>query len=130
MERATQTRLGELMTPPVAAAVKLEMGKLICANATGYAVEGSESATLIALGRAELTVDNTAGADGDQRIQVRRGTFKLDNSGTDPVDQSCLGKTVYIEDSQTVSKTDNESARSAAGTCREIDDDGIWVQVG
>lgn len=130
MERATQTRLGELINPPVAAATKIEMGKLVCASATGYAVEGSESATLTALGRCEATADNTNGADGALRVQVRRGVFKFDNSGTDAVDQSCLGKTVYIEDSQTVSKTDNEGARSAAGLCIELDDDGVWVEIG
>ena len=129
-ERATQTMRGEVIGVLVAAAALIEMGKLVCANADGYAVEGSESATLTALGRAEATVDNSDGANGGLTIEVRRGPFKFDNSGTDAVDQSCVGKTVYIEDDQTVSKTNNESARSAAGKCLQVDDDGVWVEIG
>jgi len=127
-ERKTNYRDGELLAPPVAAATKIEAGKLVCANAAGYAVEGSESATLTALGRAEKTVDNSGGADGDLLADVLRGCFLWSNSATDPVDQSCLGKTVYIEDDETVSKTDNAGARSAAGTCIELSDGGVWVE--
>ncbi len=130
MERMTPTRSGDVITPPIAAAARIEMGNIVCANAAGYAVEGSESATLTALGRAETTSDNSAGANGDLKAEVRRGVFKLDNSGTDAVDQTCLGKTVYLEDAKTVSKTDNGGARSAAGKCIEIDDDGVWVEIG
>ena len=129
-ERKTEQRSGVLLSVLVAATAVLEMGKLICANATGYAVEGSEAATLTALGRCEKSVDNSAGADGAVSVEVQRGVFKFANSATDAVDQSCLGKTVYIEDDQTVSKTDNEAARSAAGKCLGVEADGVWVEVG
>jgi len=133
-ERNTELRDGTLITPPVAATTKIEAGKLACANAAGYAVEGSTAATLTALGRAEETVDNSAGAAGDQRVQVRRGTFKFANSATNAVTQASLGKTVYIEDDQTVAKDngaagENPATKSAAGKCVELDSDGVWVEI-
>ena len=128
-ERNTESRSGELLAVPVAASTKLEAGKLVCANATGYGVEGSEATTLTALGRAEKTVDNSSGADGALTAEVKRGVFKFKNSATDAVTQASLGKTVYIEDDETVSKTDNSSARSAAGKCLGVDSDGVWVEI-
>ena len=127
-ERNTELRDGTLITPPVAATTKIEAGKLVCANATGYAVEGSTATTLTALGRAEETVDNSAGADGALKVQVRRGAFKLKNSATNAVTQACLGKTVYIEDDETVAK-DASTTKSAAGKCIELDSDGVWVEI-
>ncbi len=129
-ERKTNTRSGWIIDLMASAAALLEAGKLICANAAGYAVEGSESATLTALGRCKATVDNSAGADGALVVEVERGTFQWANSATDAVDITCIGKTVYIEDDQTVSKTDNSSARSAAGKCLGVDADGVWVEMG
>ncbi len=129
-ERKTNMRSGLTVAITVAAAALLEAGKLICANAGGYGVEGSESATLTALGRCKATVDNSAGANGALTVEAERGTFQWDNSGADAVDITCIGKTVYIEDDQTVSKTDNGGARSAAGKCLGVDADGVWVEMG
>ena len=128
-ERNTPQRSGVLIGLLVAAAALIEAGKLICVNAAGYAVPGSESDALTAIGRAEKTVDNTNGADGALTAEVQRGVFQLANSATDAVDQSCVGKTVYIEDDSTVSKTDNAGARSAAGKCLGVDADGVWVEI-
>jgi hypothetical protein len=127
-ERNTEQRNGDLINPPVAASTKIEAGKLVCANATGYAVEGSTATTLTALGRAEETVDNSAGADGALTVQVRRGTFKFKNSATNPVTQASLGKTVYVEDDETVAK-DASTTKSAAGKCVELASDGVWVEI-
>jgi hypothetical protein len=133
-ERDTELRSGELINPPVAEATLIEAGKLVCANSDGYAVEGSTTTGLTALGRAEETVDNTAGADGDVKAKVRRGAFKFANSATNAVTQASVGKTVYIEDGETVAKDDgaageNPATKSAAGKCIELDADGVWVEV-
>ena len=133
-ERNTELRGRDLINPPVAAATKIEAGKLVCANATGYAVEGSTAATLTALGRAEETIDNSAGANGALKVQVRRGVFKFNNSATNAVTQASLGKTVFVEDDETVAK-DNGAAgeapatKSAAGKCIELEADGVWVEI-
>ena len=133
-QRNIEMRGGDLINPPVAAATKIEAGKLVCANATGYAVEGETATTLTALGVAMETADNSAGAAGAIKAQVKRGAFKFKNSATNAVTQASLGKTVYIEDDETVAK-DNGAAgeapatKSAAGKCIELDSDGVWVEI-
>lgn len=133
-DRDTSTRPGDFITTPVAAATKLESGKIGCANAAGYAVEGSTNPGLTALGRIEKTVDNSAGAAGDLKAEIRRGIFKFANSATDPVTQASLGKTVYVEDDETVAATDgaageDPATKSACGKCIELADDGVWVEI-
>ena len=127
MERMTPTRSGDAIAPPIAAATKVEVGNIAVANATGFAAHGSAALNLTALGIFTETKDNTTGADGDLKAEVLRGVAKLANSAGDAVDQTSLGKTVYVEDPITVSKTDGAGAQSAAGKCIEIDDDGVWV---
>ena len=128
-ERNTEMRGTEQISIPVAASTKVEAGKIACANASGYAVEGSVSATLTYLGRFDETIDNSSGANGDLDVLIRRDKcFKWDNSSTDAVDQSCLGQECYIEDDETVCATDNSGTRSAAGVVVGVDSDGVWVE--
>lgn len=128
-DRNTEMKDGELVAVPVAADAVIYAGALVVANATGYAAPGSTATTLTYLGRAEEAVDNTGGADGAVTVQVRRGkAFKWANSGSDAVTQAELGKTCYIEDDETVAKTDGTGTRSAAGTVVAVDSDGVWVE--
>jgi len=127
-DRNTPMQDGELIPVPVAAGAKIYAGALVVANATGYAAPGSTALNLTYLGRAEEQVDNTGGADGDKTVLVRRlKAFKFANSGTDAVDQSMLGKTCYIVDDETVSKTDGAGTQSAAGTVLAVDSSGVMV---
>ena len=128
-ERNTPMKDTEIIPVPIAASTKVEAGKIAVANANGYGAEGSTATTLTYLGRYDETVDNTGGGNGAKTALVRRGkAFKWKNSGTDAVTQARLGKTVYIEDDETVAATDGTSTRSAAGICVGVDSDGVWVQ--
>jgi hypothetical protein len=128
-DRNTQMKDTEIISVPVAAAKKLFAGALVAANATGYATPGAAATTLTYLGRAEESVDNSAGANGDKAVLVRRKkAFKWVNSGADAVTQAELGKTCYIVDDQTVAKTDGVGTRSAAGKVVGLDSDGVWVE--
>jgi hypothetical protein len=129
-DRNTQHRDGEIINVPVAANAKIFAGAMVAANATGYATKGATATTLTYLGRAEEYVDNTGGADGAKTITVRRGkAFKWKNSAGDAVTQAELGKTCYIVDDETVSKSNaGGNTQSAAGKVVGIDSDGIWVQ--
>jgi len=126
--RNTPERLGGQLNDPVAAATVILAGALVALNATGYLVPGSESDALVVRGRAEQSIDNAAGADGDLRCESKRGVFRWNNSATDPVDRTHIGAAAYIEDDQTVSATDNAGARSAAGTVEDVDEAGVWVK--
>ncbi|CAA0103524.1 hypothetical protein [Zhongshania aliphaticivorans] len=128
-DRNTPTKLGTLLAFPVAASTTIYAGALVAANASGFVVPGAAATTLTYLGRAEEYVDNSAGANGDVTVLVRRGQpFKFANSGTDPVVQASLGKPCYIEDDETVAKTDDESSLSVAGIVVGLDADGVWVE--
>lgn len=128
-DRNTPRREGEMMSLPVAANAKIFAGSLIVTNATGYAAPGSTATTLKAAGRAEEYVDNTGGADGAVSVRVRRGVFKLDNSGADPVAQANILSDCYIVDDQTVAATNGGNTRSVAGKVVEVEADGVWVEI-
>lgn len=100
------------------------------AAATGYAEAASTATTLTALGRAEETVDNTAGAAGAKTVRVRRNkAFKFANAAADLVTQAELGKSCYIVDDQTVAKTNGGTTRSVAGKVLGVEADGVWVYI-
>lgn len=126
-DRNTQMTDGELISVPMAA-VKVYAGGLVAANATGYATPGAVSTALTYLGRAEETVDNSAGNPGDKTVLVRRGkAFKFANSGADAVTQASLGKLCYIVDDLTVALTNGNGTRSPAGIVLAVDTDGVLV---
>lgn len=74
-------------------------------------------------------VDNSAGSNGDRKINVRRGTFKMNNKGGDLVTDALIGDVVYVEDDNTVRLTASGSV--IAGILAGFDDDGKpFVSVG
>lgn len=130
MDRNTPFKDGELFAVPVAAATEHFGGHIVAANAGGYAVPGSATAANTTLGVCDGWVDNSAGADGENSVLVRRGkAWCLANSSTDPVTQSQVGKDCYVADSTTVAKTSNADARPVAGTVLGVDAEGVWVLI-
>lgn len=114
----------------VAGGAKILAGTLVCLNALGLAVMASTALNLIADGRAEDTVDNSAGVAGAEKITVRKGTILLANSGsTDLIGRPEIGKTVYIVDNQTVAKTDGGGTRSPAGKVFDVTPAGVFVTI-
>jgi len=128
-DRNTAARADDLYGYPVAADAVIHAGALAVLDA-GYAKPGTGATGLLAAGRAEEAVDNTGGANGDRTVRVRRGVFRFANSAGDPVVQADIGSVCFIEDDETVAKTSNSGALSAAGVIREIDSAGVWVSVG
>lgn len=118
-------RAGEKISLPVAAATKILAGTLVARNTSGNAVPASDTTLLVVVGRAEETIDNTAGAAGDLAVVVKRGVFRLANSGTAAVDADDEGKFCYVEDDQTVGETSTHKVK--AGRVVDVDDDGVWV---
>lgn len=126
-DRNTQMRDGELLSLPMAA-VKAYAGGIAVVNTSGYVTKGAAGVGLTYLGRFEAQVDNSGGSAGDKSAQVRRGKdFKWKNSATSAITQADLGKVCYIEDDETVSKTDQAGTLSAAGTITGVESDGVWV---
>lgn len=129
-DRNTKRRDGVQHSDPVAATTRIFAGSLVCLNAAGNAVPGSTSTTLKARGLAQEQVDNSAGAAGDLRIESRRGVFAFANSAsTDEITRAEIGTDCYIVDDQTVAKTSATNTRSVAGVIRDVDSDGVWVEI-
>lgn len=123
--RNTDARPGDLLSLPVAATTTIWAGTLVARDAAGRAVPASDTAGLRVVGRAEETIDNSAGAAGDLSISVRIGCFKFANSATEAVDADDVGKMAVVEDDQTVAETSTNKV--SAGRITGVDSDGVWV---
>jgi hypothetical protein len=127
-DRKTPLRDADLIVLGVAAATVLEAGKLGAVNAAGYVVPASNTAGLKVMGRIEQHVDNSAGADGDLQVEIRRRkAFKYKNSSGSAVTGADIGGRVMVENSETVAHAASNSID--AGKCLGIDPDGVWVEV-
>ena len=128
-DRNTPMRNTEILLVQVAGGVKIYAGSLVCFNANGFATPGATATTLTYAGRAETSIDNTAGADGAVSINVRRRkAFKWANSAADPLTLANIGQIVYIVDDFTVAKTNGANTRSPGGKLMAVDVDGVWIE--
>lgn len=123
--RDTQSRPGEIANYPMAAATTIPLGAMVALDASGNAVNASDTAALRVVGRAEQTVNNSAGSAGDLTINVARGVFLWANSGTQAVTAAYKDKFVYVEDNQTVAITSTN--KIVAGRVIEVATAGVWV---
>ena len=99
-------------------------------NAAGFLTKGATALNGIGLGRAEQTVDNSAGAAGAATVEYRRGVFPFANSGGgDLIAQGDVGKLCWIVDDQTVAKTDGGGTRSRAGLIDGVEAGQVWVRL-
>ena len=129
-DRNTPIRTAEDFEFPVAAATLIYAGSLVCINASSLATKGAVATTLKAVGIATERADNSAGLASAIRVKVRRGCFRFANSSAgDLIALADVGADCYIVDDQTVAKTNGGATRSIAGKIRDVDADGVWVQI-
>lgn len=129
-DRNTPIRTAEDFEFPVAASTLIYAGSLVCINASSLATKGAVATTLKCVGVAQERADNSAGAAGAIRVKVSRGCFRFANSSAgDLIALADVGADCYIVDDQTVAKTNGGSTRSVAGKIRDVDADGVWVQI-
>lgn len=129
-DRPTPYRKSEDFDFPVAASTKIFAGSLVCINTSGLLTKGAVSTTLKCVGVSRQLADNSAGGAGAIRCRVRRGCYKFANSSsTDLITLAEVGSDCYIVDDQTVAKTNGSSTRSIAGKVRDVEADGVWVEI-
>lgn len=126
--RMTKRRDAVRFEDPVAASTTIHTGALVCTDASGNAVPGSVSTTLVTRGVALEGVSNP-GAAGAEKVKTERGCFNFKNHGADLVVRADIGKACYIVDDETVAKTNGTNTRSVAGIVRDIDVNGVWVEI-
>lgn len=116
---------------PVAAATTIYQGGIVCVNSSNLAVPATATTGLRAVGRAEATVDNSAGLAGALTVPVTSTVLVYANSGGgDQITTSHQpGRSLYLVDDQTVALTSNSGARSFAGKLVKVDSLGVHVLV-
>lgn len=112
---------------PVKGSTKIYAGSLVVLDA-GYAKPATAALSLLCVGKANETVDNSAGSSGDLSIDVLPGVFLFENG--DSIAQADVGKPAYAVDDQTVAKGSGGGARSVAGTILGLFNNQIAVLVG
>lgn len=128
--RNTPRRETTRHTDPVAADVVIFAGALVALNAAGNAVPASTATGLVPRGRANEHVDTTGLAAGALSVTSDVGVFRFANSAAaDEITRAHIGDVAYIVDDQTVALTDGTGTRSAAGTIRDVDAAGVWVEI-
>lgn len=113
---------------PLKGGVTIFQGALACLDAAGWAIPGQTGVGLKSVGIAQHR--QTAVIDGERKVTTRRGIFPLANSGAgDAITRADIGNPAYMVDDQTVAKTNGSGTRSVAGTIRDVDAQGVWVEV-
>lgn len=108
-DRDTTSYEGYRQNYPVKGATSIPGGVIVCADSTGYAVNGSDTAGLTYLGVSVAPADNSSGSAGDIDVIVDRTprrVFEFEASGLAITD---VGATLYVSDNQTVAKTTSNS---------------------
>lgn len=127
-DRNTPKRTGDCVSLPVAAATLIYQGAIICIGAAGLGVPGHAAADLKTVGVARSRADNRQGADGAIAVEAEKGWFRFDNSaGADAIAAADIGSTAYVADDHTVAKTSGGATRPTAGTIKDVDALGVWV---
>ena len=145
-DRMTKERKADLAEFPLKAGETLFRGGLTAINAAGEALRPQTAGATIIVGVAQRSSNEylpqaglnpsalptgIVNAPQGATIPVRRkAQFPFFNSAAaDLIATSDWGAVVYAVDDQTVAKTSNGGVRLAAGVCRGVDADGVWVEI-
>lgn len=120
--------LGRSILVPVAAATQVFAGGLAARSATGFAVPAADTAGLVVIGVFEEQVDNSAGADGDLSVIVRKGVFGFTTLGT-VIDQADMGNEVFVSDDNNLEKVAGVVNNIRAGTLDAIDGLQFYIKI-
>lgn len=126
MDRTGNERTGNrMLNIPVKSGAELTEATMAAINGDGYAAPAAASAGLRVAGCVQRYCDNRNGADGEQAVSVKRGTFVWGNDGT--IKETDILKPCYVKDERTVTITAEGS--SMAGIILEVADDGVTVDM-
>jgi len=126
-DRATKRRENDFYDWTPASNAVIYRGAIVCLNASSLLVPGSASTTLRCVGVAQnSTADQAYGG----RVRARRGTFQFKNSAAgDAIAAADIGASCFIVDDETVAKTHGGNTRSVCGVVRDVDAQGVWVEI-
>ena len=104
MDRTGNERTGNrMLNIPVKAGVELNEATMAVINADGYAEKASAAEGVKVAGCVQRYCDNRNGADGEQSVSVKRGTFVWDNDGS--IKETDILKKCYINTFRIINPT-------------------------
>lgn len=122
---------GDLLNYPAAAAKRFWKHSMVAVNAAGNLEPVTAAAGLTVVGVADRYADNTTGAAGAIRVEVRTGCYGMKNSAdADAITGAHVGRVVFAVDDQTVALTDGGGTRSRAGTVKFLENGLVYVELG
>nr|DAE96207.1 MAG TPA: hypothetical protein [Caudoviricetes sp.] len=130
----TEYRDGILIPVALLASAIVLQGTFAVVGTDGYGLASADVGgnDQKCIGIWENDAENT-GANGEAHGVVhRKKLYLVANSSTDPVTQADLGTEVYVEDNQTVAKTDAAGMLSVAGRFMGFDTEyttHVWVEI-
>jgi len=115
----------------VAASTIIYAGSIVAQNVSGYAVPASATSGFKVIGRAEEYVDNSAGAAGAKKVNIRLGIFNFTNdTGDGAIALINIGSPCFAKDDQTVSLISLNGTYPYAGVVYDYNStDGVWVDM-
>ena len=119
-ERNTGMGVGNQIVLSVYTNVHIYAGAMLAVNSSGYAIPAANASGNVTVGRAEKTVDNTAGATGAYNILGRSGAFYWDGDAS-VLTKAAIGQIAYVVDDHTVSITNSGSYKIIAGIIQDYD---------
>lgn len=119
-------RSGVKRAYPVKAATSLHVG-VVAVLAAGLAVPLSAATGAEKCAGVVTFAVNNPGVDGAIKVEVEAGEHKFASSDIVAAD---VGATAYFVDDRTLSKSHDTNTRPAAGKIIQVDDDGVWVELG
>lgn len=109
---------GDILTFPVYQSTHIYRGTMVNVDASGWAIQGIDTAGTFFAGIAEEEVDNSSGTDGALNIRVRRrGIFKM-TLATTAAAGSLVGDLVYVDTAH--SSSVNELVDIAANVSNHV----------
>jgi hypothetical protein len=126
-ERDTAKREGKIIVLGVEEAKKIFAGSMVALNAAGFAQPASDAAGLVVLGRANKTVDNSAGAAGALQVEIEQGFFLFTSAGLTAAD---AGKDCYAASDEAVDLTGGTNKVFAGIIAEVVSATECWVKMG
>lgn len=106
------------------AATTIYAGTLVMLTALGYAMPAAPAASVVFLGVAADTVECAASAD--ELINLEQGVFTFENSATNPLGATHIGRPAFCEDDMTVANKAGTNG-FAVGVFLGLDADGKCI---
>jgi hypothetical protein len=110
---------------PMGSGASIPIGVMVCvATPAAGAVNAADTAGFLVMG---VSHQAAVQANGDTKIVVGKGIYKMGNNGN--ITAAHIGIAVTVVDNQTVGLAADTTNDVIAGYVTEVDSDGVWIDM-